>query len=364
MRNEEIVKIAGEKLLTHDDWCEAYTRYAENIKAKEEVFNNVTKILKKKLPRRMGYLRLYSSINLAQKKPVEYDLRIFGQSVGSLIVRFNKDSKYQIFLKITPKHEKNNEKHLKIKTKANPKRHPYPWDSKDAKDILNTFVKYNGEGANMHSSEHKLETLVLHDLNKTLKKKEKILTYIRPVMLGELGFFQMRTPFGASKHGTEDYPLYSMRDGAACGGGIDILARIQHKDNSWRLAIIELKDDNLKRESQPIVMQQALVYATFIAHLLRCNKCGDDWYNIFRNQEKGIQLSKKKGKIKIDVITMMPPIPLNKRGQPIYEEGELDAIDVPDKEVTLYPATIYIDADVKKSLIRSISGTLTEDKKE
>ncbi len=366
MRNEEIVKIASEKLVSNNDWREAYTRYAEGISAKKDLFVEVIKILKKKLPRNMGLLRVYSSINLAQKTSVEYDLRIFGQSVGSLIIHFDKNNEPQLFLKITPEQEYNNDNHLGIKTKASPKRKPYPWDSEEAKHIVDIFTKYNGENANMHSDEHKMETLILHDLNKKLKKEGKMFPYVRPVMLGEVGYFQMRTPFGASKHRTKDYPKYCMRkDGAASGGGIDILARIQHKDSSWRLAIIELKDGNTGSESQPIVMQQALVYATFIAHLLRCEECGNMWYNIFRNQWNEVLLNEKKDRIKIDVITMMPPIPLNKHGEYIYNEGELKAIDVPGiKGVTLYPYTVYIDADLKKSLIKNITGTLNNDKKE
>ena len=61
----------------------------------------------------------------------------------------------------------------------------------------------------------------------------------------------------------------------------------------------------------------------------------------------------------------MPPIPLNKHGKYIYKEGELKAIDVPGlKGVTLYPYTVYIDADLKKSLIKKITGSLNADKKE
>lgn len=366
MTNEEIVKITSEKLSSNNSWREAYTRYADGISAKKEIFVKVAKILKKELPRKMGFLCVYSSINLAQKSTIEYDLRIFGQSVASLIICFDKNSEPHLSLKITPAQEKNNSLHLGLKIKASPKRKPYPWDSEEARQILDSFTKYDGKNANMHSNEHKMETLILHDLNKKLKKEEKKLTFIRPVMLGELGFFQMRTPFGASKHRTKDYPKYCMRDNrAASGGGIDILARIQHKDNSWRLGIIELKDENKKSESQPIVMQQALVYATFIAHLLRSKECGDVWYNIFRNQENEVLLSEKKGRIKIDVITMMPPIPLNKRGRRLYEEGNLDAIDVPGIEgVKLYPSTIYVDSDIKNSIIKDIFGTLIDDKKE
>ena len=361
MTNLEIVEKTSKILMDNTDWREAYERYANGINKNEEQHCNASKFIKKKLPKNIGLLRIYSCINLVQKKTVEYDLRIYGQSVGSLKIQLNKsNTPTKAFIKITPVQEKNNLEHLNLKTKANPKRKPYEWESKEAQEIISSFVKYNGKDANMHSNEHKLETLVLHDLAKKQTKDGKALTYIQPVKLGNIGFFQMRTPLSASRH-TPDYPKYAMRtDGAAIGGGIDILARIMHKDNQWRLAIVELKDENNSKEPQHIVMQQALVYSTFIAHLLRDKKCGNKWYNIFRNQEKEAVLDEKKT-IDIDVITMMPPRIIGKSDTNV--EGELNPISVPDINVTLHPATIYIDTDPNISEINSISGSLLETKK-
>lgn len=257
---------------------------------------------------------------------------------------------------------------MNLETKANPPRRLYKWDSEEAQTIFSSLINYSGKDAKMHSEEHKLETLVLTDLAKKHKKSgkegNKRLTCIRPVVLGDVGFFQMRTPFKASKHSDKDYPKYSMsKKGAASGGGIDILARVQHKNCKWRLAIIELKDDNKRSESQPIVLQQALVYATFIAHLLRDKDCGDAWWNLFRNQDKDVLLDDKK-EIAIDVITMMPPIPCDKKGNPIYEECEMRPIPVPYiQNVTLYPSTIYIETNDSKSNIERTFGTLIEDKR-
>lgn len=62
---------------------------------------------------------------------------------------------------------------------------------------------------------------------------------------------------------------------------------------------------------------------------------------------------------------MMPPIPYNKKGKPLYEEGEMDPISVPNiPNVTLYPHTVYIDADLQKFKIKNVNGTLIDDKKE
>ncbi|MBR3432177.1 MAG: hypothetical protein IKH05_01325 [Bacteroidaceae bacterium] len=369
MTNEEVVKIASEKLESHADWRVAYKRYSDGISSHKELYKRTSSFLKRTLPRNLGSVRIYSSINLAQQPSVEYDLRIFGQSVGTLAVKDIGVNCYKLFLKITKKHECNNLKHLHIETKANPPRMPYEWGSEEAQNIFNSLISYKGEDAEMHSEEHKLETLVLSDLAKEHKengvKGKKLLTYIRPVVLGGLGFFQMRTPFKASSHSDKNYPQYSMRkDGAASGGGIDILARVQHKNNKWRLAIIELKDENKKSESQPIVMQQALVYATFVAHLLRDKDCGNSWWNLFRNQDKDVLLDNQKD-IAIDVVTMMPPIPRDKTGNLLYKECDMNSISVPNiPNVTLYPSTIYIDSNLLKNKLINVFGTLIDDKRE
>ncbi len=365
MSNEEIVRITSDKLCSNSDWRQAYMRYAEGINQSKGLYKESAVFLNKFLPKDLGLIRIYSSINLAQKSSVKYDLRIYGQSVASLIIRFDKNNNKKVYLKIDPKQQLNNENHLHLKTPASLPRKPYEWETNEAQEILSTLIGYDGKNANMHSDEHKLETLVLSDLAKKHLKDGKKMPFIRPVVLGGIGFFQMRTPFGASKHRSKDYPKYSMRgDNAASGGGIDILARIMHTDSTWRLAIIELKDGNNTKEPQPIVMQQALVYATFIAHLLRDNNCGNLWYNIFRNRDNEVLLKEDK-EINIDVITMMPPIPLNKKGNPIYKEENMSPILVPNiPNVKLFPSTIYIDADLKKSKIKNVFGSLIDDKKE
>jgi hypothetical protein len=368
MTNEEVVRITSEKLISHNEWRKAFKRYSDGISSNKNIYKGTAFFLKKELPSNMGNLRIYSSINLAQQSSVEYDLRIYGQSVGAIVIKNKGDKNYELFLKIKKTHEVNNKKHLNLETKANPPRRLYKWDSEEAQTIFSSLINYSGKDAKMHSEEHKLETLVLTDLAKKHKKSgkegNKRLTCIRPVVLGDVGFFQMRTPFKASKHSDKDYPKYSMsKKGAASGGGIDILARVQHKNCKWRLAIIELKDDNKRSESQPIVLQQALVYATFIAHLLRDKDCGDAWWNLFRNQDKDVLLDDKK-EITIDVITMMPPIPCDKKGNPIYEECEMRPIPVPYiQNVTLYPSTIYIETNDSKSNIERTFGTLIEDKR-
>ena len=357
MSNEEIVDISSKKLekkweCPNSDWRCAYRRYQSSIGENKIIHEEASKVLKKLLPTDMGLIRIYSSITLAQKKPVVFDLRVLGQSVATLKVDNQK-----LFLKISQEHSLHNKRYFEIKTPEG----IYEWNSDESKNIFDSLRRIAPKATQVHSPEHTLETLILSEMSKTGNKK--ILRYIRPVTIGGKGFFQMRTPFSASNHNIKDYPKYSMHsNGAAWGGGIDILARIVHRDGSNRLAVIELKDENKKKEPQPLVMHQALVYATFVAHLLRDEKCGNFWWNIFRGQKDEKYLDKN-NKLKIDVVTMMPPIPSNEEGKRLYTEGDLKPIDVPGVNVTLYPSTIYIEADLDKFKIKDVFGTLIDDKK-
>ena len=105
------------------------------------------------------------------------------------------------------------------------------------------------------------------------------------------------------------------------------------------------------------------MYTTFIVKLLRDERCGNSWYNIFKNRENEVVL-KEETELHIDVITMMPPIPFNKNKEPIYEEGKMDQIIVPNiPKVILHPSTIYIDAELETSKIKKVYGSLIDDKR-
>ena len=370
MTNQDIVYETSKKLVSKEEWRKSFNRYANGITKNKRIFKDVGDFLKKnKIEKELDPVRIYSYVSLAYNELntiVKYDLRIYGQSVGTLVIKRNKNNKYNLFLQITKNHEKHNKQHLKIDTKANPPRKPYDWDSEEAKAIISSYKRVINKDVVMHSEERKLETLVLSDLVKKGSKEEKVLRYMQPIILGGIAFFQMPTPFCASNHNDKDYPKYSMRkDGAATGGGIDILARVDHKDGSHRFAVIELKDENKREEPQKLVMQQALVYATFIAHLLRDKRCGNLWYNLFRDQREDMSLNDNN--LDIDVITMMPPIPKDESRNPIDEECEMAPIQVPNVNVnvnvTLHPYTLYLETDKNKSKINKVSGSLLNDKK-
>ena len=145
-------------------------------------------------------------------------------------------------------------------------------------------------------------------------------------------YFQLTTPFKASTH-IPTLSLTSNGNGAT-GGGIDILARVKHKHVGFRFAVIELKDENKVSECQEKVMHQALIYATFLAKLLR-SKSGKYWYNILRPlNSKETDVPQE---LVIDVITLMPS------GN--SKEGDLKPIEIPELNVTLCPYTLYYTKD-------------------
>ena len=117
MTNKDVVKAASEKLVSHNDWRIAYKRYSDGICSHKNLYKRASSFLKRTLPRNLGSVRIYSSINLAQQPSVEYDLRIFGQSVGTLAIKEIGKNCYKLFLKITKKHEYNNLKPSDIENK-------------------------------------------------------------------------------------------------------------------------------------------------------------------------------------------------------------------------------------------------------
>jgi len=83
----------------------------------------------------------------------------------------------------------------------------------------------------------------------------------------------MPTPISASKHEPVKYS-------GIHGGGIDILARTGTGGKATHLCIMELKDENTKREPPKEVVKQAIAYATFIRELLHSD-AGVKWWNLF-----------------------------------------------------------------------------------
>ena len=222
------------------------------------------------------------------------------------------------------------------------------WYSKEAREFRAFYVKQNSTNLiNIKSEEHRIESFLLQKFSKS-KSEGKKLCNIQPVRLGGK-FFQLTTPLSASNH-IPSLSLTKDKKGAT-GGGIDILARVKHNHFGFRFAVIELKDDNNDSECQEQVMYQALIYATFLAKLFK-SESGKKWYNILRPlNSKETDVPEK---LMIDVVTLMP------LGN--SKEGELEPIEIPELNVTLYPYTLYYTKD-QYGNPDVFSGTLYEELK-
>jgi len=235
------------------EWENRFAEYAKQIKKNERFYKEGISKFQVKAP-----LYRYTNISSVKDKKLEYDIRFCGQSIATVKVKND-------IVKISTKHDKNTS-YFGVDIQL---------DNADWKDKLSSkfraaFTKELHKEEKGKSSEHHVENILLSEFGKK-KSENKKLCNIQPIKLCGL-FFQMPTPLGAS--------IEPINYTAEKGGRIDILTRVRHKDNSVRLCVMELKDENIDKEPPHKVMFQAIVYATFIARLLR-SKTGNEWYKIF-----------------------------------------------------------------------------------
>jgi hypothetical protein len=270
-----------------------------------------------------------------------FDLRFAGQSVGML--RVNKEN--QVKLLVSDKQAQYAKDHFHFESSKELKGKGADWRTdKDANSFrLFYYDQKSTEQIAIKSEEHRIENFMLSEFSKQTRKQEKKLCNIQPIRLGGK-FFQLTTPLAGSTH----EPSFSINEkNGATGGGIDILARVKHAPFKSRIAIIELKDENNPNEPQELVMQQALIYATFIAHLLR-SKSGEKWWRIFReNYNEGIIPTH----LNLDVVSLMP--------KGISSEGDLTTIELEELNTSLNLYTLYYTTD-NEGNPKEFSGTLKE----
>lgn len=326
MENRIIVDMVSSILsdkVNRPKWEKAYLRYANNILANQARYTAARKCFR--LPKPMYK---YSSITMASNTP-EFDIRVQGQSIGCIKVRNGIP-----YLDVTQEKAKKTAEHFKLPNI------PIDYKNWSTSEQAKQFRKlFSGKKfGKLKSEEHKVENLLLAEFAKRLRTDNKQLCNIQPVKLSEC-FFQLTTPLKASTHD----PSFSMNSkGGATGGGIDILARVKHSPTQNRLAVIELKDENKESESQEKVMHQALIYATFIAHLLR-SESAKKWWEVFQMKDSVDKT------IELDVITLMP------KGD--SSEGLLEPIVIESLNTTLYPMTLYYEVNTVGELT-GFSGTL------
>ena len=361
--NLSTVLKTNEVLINKDNkiWESIYKGYAEQIINNKKKYGQNAKTFQIKCP-----LLAYSSIGKVKNetKTTAYDLRFAGQSVGLIEVNEDWDGKVKLTVKESQAKYAKDKFHFTNSKSFNRK----DWRKDEEAIEFRKFYLGNEstEDIAIKSPEHRIESEMLKEFSKTQRKQNKLLCNIQPVKLGGK-FFQLTTPLKGSTH-IPTISLTPLKNGAT-GGGIDILARVKHEAFNSRLAIIELKDENIKNESQEVAMFQALIYATFIANLLRSDS-GKLWWYIFK-ERKGKKdvlndaINKKNNDfskiypmlddvpehLHLDVVTLMPV--------GISKEGDFDDIYIDELNVTLHLYSLYYETDERGNPIR-FSGTLKE----
>ena len=316
MKNEELIEKTLNEISKDSSWEERYEEYADAILKHEKIHSILNKRVSVKFP-----LSKYTSISKLKQGKVEMDIRFLGQSIGTLFL----DKSENI-----PKFKKN--KNLanidtgipKLESEEN-------WSGKNMKKLRSFLHIIEVKDANTHSSEHKCENLLLREFSKR-ESKGKSLVNIQPITF-DREFFQLTTNLKASRKGEVSY--------SKNGGGIDIMARVRHKDNKVYIAVFELKDQNNTQEPMSDVIQQALSYAVFIAKLLD-SKAGAKWMRIFGYKGQCPKV--------IDVVGIIP------KGKETFVEGEYKV-----GNYTLQTHTLYFDKEKLFSNEKSdFSGTFTD----
>lgn len=363
MTNQEIVDQTSLVLRENKkQWEDVYAKHIQIIKdnAKSEDLY-LSKYCQINSP-----LTLYSSISKAKSESVIYDLRFAGKSIGTITLK-GKTKKEKALEKDKPKYKalllfSNGQINTARTLKYNIPNKKEEWDSENATKFRSHFIKELGQlTANQLKEffkggkigeEARLESLILNEL-----RRGKKTPHITPVLLDK-AFYQLTTPLAASNH--YEPPRMTTNPNFR-GGGIDILARITHGSNKYgnRLAVIELKDANKKSkaknaEPQSVVLQQAIEYATFLAHLL-CSKSGDDWWNNFKDKGKNKDQQTVPSELHIDAISLMP--------EGNSEEGDLETVlEVKGlgKKIYIHPYSLYFEKDNKGNPTRFFGTLINE----
>ena len=345
MTNIEVIRETSKVLLKNNAWESIYERYAKEIIRNKKKYGANSRLFQVNSP-----LLVYSSIGkvISSANTTAYDLRFAGQSVG--LIEVNKEK--EVRLTISAGQAKYAKEKFGFSESKELKRVDWKCD-KGAISFRRFFS--NNESTNevaIKSPEHRIESELLREFSKETRKEDKRLCNIQPVRLGGK-FFQLTTPLKGSTH----VPTLSLTENekGVTGGGIDILARIKHSAFKSRYAIIELKNENKNNESQEESMFQALIYATFMAHLFRL-KSGKYWWYLMKNspsEDNVLNDINVPDHIDLDVITLMP--------EGSSGEGDLSDLELKDLNVTLHLYTLYYKTDEKGNPCEFV-GTLVDER--
>ena len=302
-----------------DGWEVLFAKYADQITKNGRFYVEGAKKFRVNPP-----LYRYTSVSKIEDGNPVFDIRFCGQSVASVFVE-NEN------VKITAKYD-NNKTYFGVDIsldKAN-------WNDPKATEFRATFKNFKG-GVKVKSPERYAENVLLAEFEKKGSDNKK-LCYIQPVKLCS-AFFQMPTPLKASNE-----PI----DYAKVGGGIDILARVKITNNSSRLCVMELKDENNAKEPPKKAMKQAIAYATFIARLLR-SQSGNQWFNLF-----GFGNDVPKELINIGAVVVMPFC--NERNENFENFKEIEVAE----NISLKLYSLYYQLNEDGS-VKEFTGSLVDD---
>lgn len=199
----------------------------------------------------------------------------------------------------------------------------YAWKSEELRR-LRSILQLGEDTLNLET-EHACENLLLKELSKK-DGTGKYIKNIQPVTICDTGFFQLATCLKGSDAKKDISKItYSKQ----YGGGIDILARIS-KGNKSELCVIELKDKYEHNERPIKAMKQAISYAVFLDYLIRDERANGEslsWYeDIFTN---GRTITDK---IRINVVVAMP-----------YESGVESQSQVSEEDAGLVNEKFVLD---------------------
>ncbi|WP_027407067.1 hypothetical protein [Anaerovibrio sp. RM50] len=268
-------KVQKELETNKDEWVERYGEYAKKMVANSAIFSEAKGQFNKIKP-----LYVYLTIGKVKDKELKFDLRYLGQSVGTIKVKDN-------IPKLSVDEKKNNSSIYfgydlgAIKDED--------WSKgPNAKKFRDYYINH-ATGA-PRQEEHMVESALFSELEKTTSVN-KTLCGIQPVSF-ENTRIHMKTALKASAAKHDDV------EQSKTGGEVDILCR-RKIGNKSRLVVIEVKDENIKKESFDAAMKQAISYAVFISELIHSD-AGKDWMKIW-GMENQI-----KEKYVIDCVVAMP----------------------------------------------------------
>lgn len=254
----------------YNEWYKRWNGWAEKLHDKDQkkFISEARATFNERAP-----LRIYLPMGKAMesKNKCNFSIRYQGADIAQILVeKEGKEPKLIISNQPNGKNNnylKNNREKFGIKeVDIVPGIHS--WTGKTAKKFRSIFSMHAKN--NSAENEHNFESLILDEME--LKTKDKFngtLQNIQPVELYGRLRFQMKVPLS----GNNGIPKYS-----SSGGGIDILARVGNGSNT-NLAIVELKKEG--KGSYKKALAQAIMYSIGTIKILRDNKMGRPWWELF-----------------------------------------------------------------------------------